>query len=253
MAPFFIGKPKEEEEDLLFSWGLLRRRRWSLMFFLLLSLAVHAFAFYLFRPVARGDRGKLTSPYRISLLSPEFTATWKQARIASGETIPPAQVEFLGPTPTESGLRFSPSFAGHSTPLRSVSWTPGLGVSPVAFVDPGSEPRALPGPPPEVGQQSPDSMVGVVQISFSGPLAERCLDGRLLVPWSGESLAGTSCLIGVNSAGHIVSVLPASGGGELSGTLATLFKDVRLRPGSSGLGEPVAWGWASLSHPALTP
>jgi len=244
----------DDVESLLFSWGLRRRRRWSLAFFLLLSLAVHVFAFYLFRPVARGGVSKMTENYQVSILSVEQSELLMQARLAAGMSIPPAPRHLLGQFPAESGIRFEPSIDGYRPRLLQASPTPSLATASIPFVRDTDEPRrSSQRLRVDAGEGEakahPSGNRGMLRLAFSEPLTERSPEGSVEAPWSGGNMEGVSCLVGVDQDGHVVSILPSTGDirkGELPALLAETFRRSRVAP---SMNRGVTWGWARLSHP----
>jgi hypothetical protein len=125
--------------DLVFRWEKPGRGKWTLSGFLLGSLAVHAFGFYLFQIVYPPAVALLPPPGRISLIAPNSDENrqllrWIEAEdpaLASTTLPPPDAKALVMPT-----IQHAPSYLGRQPALKD------LPPAPAALRIPSAHPPA---------------------------------------------------------------------------------------------------------------
>ncbi|HEY6205290.1 MAG TPA: hypothetical protein VIW21_03915 [Chthoniobacterales bacterium] len=150
---------------LLFSWEPPRQRRRAIIAFLLLSLLVHAFCFYLFQIVYPPTVALLPPPAHVSLISNTSEEGRTLLRWIGADD--PALV-FATQRPAEARLRALPKTNHVPSYLASA---PALKPVPAAIVDlrtPSSQP---PGPVPTSREPAPVLAVTPTAVLFSSELA----------------------------------------------------------------------------------
>jgi hypothetical protein len=113
--------------DLIFGWEKPGRGKWTLSGFLLGSLAVHAFGFYLFQIVYPPAVALLPPPGRISLIAPNSDENrqllrWIEAEdpaLASTTLPPPDAKALVMPT-----IQHAPSYLGRQPALKDLPPAP---------------------------------------------------------------------------------------------------------------------------------
>jgi len=113
--------------DLVFGWEKPGRGKWTLSGFLLGSLAVHAFGFYLFQIVYPPAVALLPPPGRISLIAPNSDENrqllrWIEAEdpaLASTTLPPPDAKALVMPT-----IQHAPSYLGRQPALKDLPPAP---------------------------------------------------------------------------------------------------------------------------------
>jgi hypothetical protein len=109
--------------DLVFGWEKPGRGKWTLSGFLLASLAVHAFGFYLFQIVYPPAVALLPPPGRVSLIAPNSDEgrqllRWIEAEdpaLASTTLPPPDAKALVMPT-----IQHAPSYLGRQPALKDL-------------------------------------------------------------------------------------------------------------------------------------
>src|SRR3954469_17961086 len=109
--------------ELVFRWEKPGRGKWTLSGFLLLSLAAHAFGFYLFQIVYPPAVALLPPPGRVSLIAPDSDEArqllrWIEAEdpaLASTTQAPPDTKALVLPT-----IQHAPSYLGRQPLLKDL-------------------------------------------------------------------------------------------------------------------------------------
>jgi hypothetical protein len=115
------------ENELVFGWERPGRGKWTLSGFLLGSLAVHAFGFYLFQIVYPPAVALLPPPGRVSLIAPNSDENrqllrWIEAEdpaLASTTLPPPDAKALVMPT-----IQHAPSYLGRQAALKDLPPAP---------------------------------------------------------------------------------------------------------------------------------
>ena len=110
-------------DDLVFGWEKPGRGKWTLGGFLLVSLALHAFGFYLFQIVYPPAVALLPPPGRVSLIAPNTDEgrqllRWIEAEdpaLASTTQAPPDPRALVMPT-----IQHAPSYLGRQPALKDL-------------------------------------------------------------------------------------------------------------------------------------
>src|ERR1043165_3666993 len=113
--------------DLVFGWKRPGRGKWTLSGFLLASLAVHAFGFYLFQIIYPPAVALLPPPGRVSLIAPTSDEgrqllRWIEAEdpaLASTTLPAPDAKELVMPT-----IQHAPSYLGRQPALKDLPPAP---------------------------------------------------------------------------------------------------------------------------------
>ncbi|MFN2622288.1 MAG: hypothetical protein ABR611_05530 [Chthoniobacterales bacterium] len=113
--------------DLVFGWERPGRGKWTLSGFLLASLAVHAFGFYLFQIVYPPAVALLPPPGRVSLIAPNSDEGRQLLRWIEAED--PALASTTLPAPDAKGLvmptiQHAPSYLGRQPALKDLPPAP---------------------------------------------------------------------------------------------------------------------------------
>jgi hypothetical protein len=135
-----MNAPNPAVDDLLFGWEKPGRGKWTLGGFLLVSLLLHAFGFYLFQIVYPPAVSLLPPPGRVSLIAPNSDEGrqllgWIEAEdpaLASTTQVPPDTKALVLPT-----IQHAPSYLGREPLLRD------LPPGPPALHIPSARPPAL--------------------------------------------------------------------------------------------------------------
>ena len=114
-------------QELVFGWERPGRGKWTLSGFLLASLALHAFGFYLFQIVYPPAVSLLPPPGRVSLIAPNSDEgrqllRWIEAEdpaLASTTQIPPDTKALAMPT-----IQHAPSYLGRQSALKDLPPAP---------------------------------------------------------------------------------------------------------------------------------
>lgn len=142
-----MNAPSPPVDDLVFGWEKPGRGKWTLGGFLLVSLGLHAFGFYLFQIVYPPAVALLPPPGRVSLISPNSDEgrqilRWIEAEdpaLASTTQAPPDARALVMPT-----IQHAPSYLGRQPVLRDLPPAPPAlhipSARPPAPVDPPSNP-----------------------------------------------------------------------------------------------------------------
>lgn len=137
----------EAKSDLLFNWGPRRRRKRSIASFLVASLVLHAFCFYLFQIIYPPTVSLLPPPGRVAVISPTTeegrqVLRWIEAEdpaVASMTQRPAEAKAFMPPK-----IQHVPSYVGHQPALRTMpAAEPDLRVPDVHPPGPVQAPRDL--------------------------------------------------------------------------------------------------------------
>src|SRR4051812_3158062 len=114
-------------DELIFGWEKPGRGKWTLGGFLLVSLALHAFGFYLFQILYPPAVALLPPPGRVSLIAPNsdeglLLLRWLDAEdpALASTTQPPSNGKSLA-MPT---IQHAPSYLGRQPPLIEVTRAP---------------------------------------------------------------------------------------------------------------------------------
>lgn len=118
-----MNAPDPAIDDLVFGWEKPGRGKWTLSGFLLASLALHAFGFYLFQIVYPPAVALLPPPGRVSLIAPNSDEgrqllRWIEAEdpaLASTTQAPPDAKALVLPT-----IQHAPSYLGRQPLLKDL-------------------------------------------------------------------------------------------------------------------------------------
>jgi hypothetical protein len=122
-----MNAPTSPADDLIFGWEKPGRGKWTLGGFLLLSLTLHAFGFYLFQIVYPPAVALLPPPGRVSLIAPDSDEgrqllRWVEAEdpaLASTTQPPPDSRALVMPT-----IQHAPSYLGRQPVLKDLPPAP---------------------------------------------------------------------------------------------------------------------------------
>jgi hypothetical protein len=252
--------------ELVFRWEKPGRGKWTLSGFLLGSLAVHAFGFYLFQIVYPAAVALLPPPGRISLISPNtdegrLLLRWVEAEdpaLASNTQVLPGTRALALPT-----IQHAPSYLGHQPQLRDLPPPPPSlripSARPPAPIERSINPSpttALPAPTKIRFSSELDSLIPpqVPELKFSAATRESPEPARFL--------------IGVSDRGDVryCFVQSSSGDATLDEQARKYLMAVRcpaiIPPPQSSTVPPLTWATATLewgndinipNSPASTP
>ena len=118
-----MNTPSTSADHLIFGWEKPGRGKWTIVGFLLGSLALHALGFYLFQIVYPPAVALLPPPGRVSLIAPNsgegvLLLRWLEAEdpaLASNTQLPADGKSLSMPT-----IQHAPSYLGRQSPLRKV-------------------------------------------------------------------------------------------------------------------------------------
>lgn len=118
-----MNTPGTASNELLFDWEKPGRGKWTLSGFLLASLGLHAFGFYLFQIVYPPAVALLPPPGRVSLIAATSDEgrqllRWIEAEdpaLASTTQLPPDTKALVLPT-----IQHAPSYLGRQPPLKDL-------------------------------------------------------------------------------------------------------------------------------------
>jgi hypothetical protein len=130
-----MNAPSQASAELVFSWEKPGRGKWTLGGFLIVSLSLHAFGFYLFQIVYPPAVALLPPPGRVSLIAPNSDEgrqllRWIEAEdpaLASTTQSPPDSRSLVMPT-----IQHAPSYLGRQPALKELPPAPPLLAIPSA-------------------------------------------------------------------------------------------------------------------------
>jgi hypothetical protein len=244
-----MNAPGALTNDLVFGWERPGRGKWTLTGFLLGSLFLHAFGFYLFQIVYPPAVALLPPPGRVSLISPDTDEgrqilRWLEAEdpaLASTTQLAPDAKALVLPT-----IQHAPSYIGRQPALRD------LPPAPSALRIPSARPPApleKPFTPLQVAVKPVPTM-----IHFSRELDSLIAPQMPELKFSAsthEAAESARFLVGVNEKGEVRHCfLQASSGDAALDEQArkylavTRFPAIRNAPASVPAG--LIWGTATL-------
>jgi hypothetical protein len=141
-----MNAPTSPADDLIFGWEKPGRGKLTLGGFLLVSLALHAFGFYLFQIVYPPAVALLPPPGRVSLIAPDSDEgrqllRWVEAEdpaLASTTQAPPDSRALVMPT-----IQHAPSYLGRQPALKDLP--------------PGPSPLSIPSARPPAAVERPST------------------------------------------------------------------------------------------------
>ena len=246
------SKP-DKDSPLIFMWKEKEHFRLRLLFFLVLSVAVHVFCFYLFQVTYPQKERRLPYTAQLTVLNPKDSLTQTVLRQIDDRvvSIDSAERELISGTSVEDFTPvFKPFFQSYTLQLKSPP--PIYSTSPVAdLVRAGS--ALLPPLPaiPPMGETVASAFVRHPWLSVRG---EDLKDRSIVIPinWDADlgkfaSSSGTetaSFMIAVDGGGNVRHCLPSEG--EESGVLPLLIDKIKgMRFQASN--QPLQWGWIDLT------
>lgn len=230
---------------LIFEWSNRRRLSATLLGFLALSFAVHAFAFYLFQVVYPPAIGGTARGAEIMLLTP--SSPENRELLARIESEDPAKI-LAPPDVSPAGLldlRYKPSYeALQPEPVSAPAADEATAYPPILEAN-ALVSAALPRPKPKTEKVSPSK----THLSFSGALVARELRKKpvlFLKVRSAQAIEPARFLIGVDAAGIVrYSFLQSSSGDEQADREAEhAVQTLEFVPVTSN--GPAVWGSATL-------
>lgn len=230
---------------LIFEWSSRHRLSATLLGFLALSFAVHAFAFYLFQVVYPPAIGVTAPGAEIMLLTP--SSTENRELLARIESEDPAKI-LKPPDVSPAGmldLRYKPSYEQSQPEPVSAPKTDEVIAYPPILDANALVSAALPRPTRKTERVSSSK----TRLSFSGVLAGRELRNQpalSLKVRSAQTIEPARFLIGVDAAGIVrYSFLQSSSGDELADRDAEqAVQSLQFNPTAAN--GPAVWGSATL-------
>jgi hypothetical protein len=244
-----MNSPSAAANDLVFRWEKPGRGKWTLTGFLLASLGLHAFGFYLFQIVYPPAVALLPPPGRVSLIAPDTDEGRQLLRWLEAED--PALASTTQPAPDAKALvlptiQHAPSYLGRQPVLKE------LPPPPPALLIPSARPPA-PVEKPSTPTQIVTRPVSTV-IRFSPELDSLITPQTPELKFSAfgrESPEPARFLIAVNEKGEVRHCfLEASSGDAALDDQArkylalTRFLAIRNSPSSNA--SSLTWGTATL-------
>jgi hypothetical protein len=240
--------PSATANDLVFRWDRPGRGKWTLSGFLLGSLFLHAFGFYLFQIVYPPAVALLPPPGRVSLISPE-TDEGRQL-LSWLEAEDPALASTTQPAPDAKALvlptiQHAPSYLGRQPALKDLPLPPPAlripSARPPAPVEKTSQPvQIITRPVPTAIRFSPelDSLIPPQTPELKFSTSTR------------ESPEAARFLIGVNEKGEVrYCFLQTSSGDAVLDEQARKYLALTRFPAIRNSPPPTAsltWGTATL-------
>lgn len=231
--------PPGEQRGMIFHWDLVRRFPTILPGFILISLVVHAFAFFAFQVVYPPQETMSAPPPAITVLDPQRPDHQALLRWIDAEDATP--VVTAGNSITERLLQvaYKPSYEALRTPPLTLPDEPGHMQYPPAR-DPLSIIRSVeskPTPPSALVAGDP------TRISFNGDLGRRpvaSLPPLAMKTKSAKILEPARFLVGVDARGAVQYVIPqqSSGNALIDAEAADYLSRLKLAEGD----EPISWG-----------
>lgn len=244
-----MNLPSASADDLLFGWEKRGRGKWTLSGFLLGSLLVHAFGFYLFQIIYPPAVTLLPPPGRVTLIAPNSDEgrqllRWVEAEdpaLASNTQVPPEAKALVLPT-----IQHAPSYLGRQPALKD------LPPAPPALQIPSARP---PAPVESVSNPGAPTVTAIpTMVRFSGGL------DSLIPPQTPELKFAASSrdapesarfLLGVNEKGEVRHCFLQHSSGDAvldeqarKYLAATRFLSFRNAPPASS--PSLTWGTATL-------
>jgi hypothetical protein len=188
-----MNVPSATANDLVFGWEKPGRGKWTLSGFLLGSLFLHAFGFYLFQIVYPPAVALLPPPGRVSLISPDTDEGRQLLRWLEAED--PALASTTQPAPDAKALvlptiQHAPSYLGRQPALKDLpAPPPALRIPsahpPAAVEKPSTPVQIVTTPASTVIRFSPelDSLITpqTPEMKFSASIREAPESARFLV------------------------------------------------------------------------
>jgi len=198
--------------DLVFGWERPGRGKWTLSGFLLGSLAVHAFGFYLFQIVYPPAVALLPPPGRISLIAPNSDESRQILRWIEAED--PALASTTLPAPNAKGLvmptiQHAPSYLGRQPTLKD------LPPAPAAIRIPSARPPAPVEKPAATTQLVTRPVATVIRFSpqFVSLISPQTPELKFIAS-TREALEPARFMIAVNDKGEVRHCFLQSSSGD---------------------------------------
>ena len=242
-----MNAPSAPADELVFAWEKPGRGKLTLGGFLLVSLLLHAFGFYLFQIVYPPAVALLPPPGRVSLIAPNSDEgrqllRWIEAEdpaLASTTQAPPDTRALVMPT-----IQHAPSYLGRQPALKDLP--------------PGPSPLSIPSARPPAPVERPATPVTAVAasvptiVSFSpefDSLRAPQMPQPMFVAGGRDTPAPARFLMAVNDKGEVrhCFLQNSSGDPALDEQARKYLAAIRFTaiPSSAGL-APLTWGTATL-------
>jgi hypothetical protein len=226
---------------LIFAWNRVRRIRFVLAGFILLSLGIHLTAFFLFRVVYPAQASAPMLPPTVSLLDPARPDHQALLRWIDAEDATP--FDHSGDlTGRLLEVPYRPSFATIRTAPLTLPPEPATPKFPPAR-DPLAWIRSTDKEPSTPAFRPPTK---TTRVKFSAPLDQRA-DGGAELPISRQSAAPlepTAFLLGVSDRGQVRHLIQQQSSGDpaMDAEAAAALWARSFKPG----GDAIAWGEAAV-------
>jgi hypothetical protein len=241
--------PGAATNDLVFGWEKPGRGKWTLTGFLLASLGLHAFGFYLFQIVYPPAVTLLPPPGRVSLIAPDTDEGRQLLRWLEAED--PALASTTQPAPDARALvlptiQHAPSYLARQPVLKN------LPPAPPALRIPSARPPALVEKPSAPAQIVMKPVASVIHFSpeLDSLIAPQTPELKFKAS-TRESPETARFLIGVNEKGEVRHCFLQSSSGDTAldeqarkYLALTRFPSIRNSPPSILAG--LIWGTATL-------
>jgi hypothetical protein len=235
--------PGLEQRGMTFHWDLVRRIPTVLPGFILISLLVHAAAFFLFQVVYPPQETMAAPPPEITVLDPQRPDHQALLRWIDAEDPTPVVVSGNSITDRLLHVAYVPSYSTLRTPPLTLPNEPERmqyppARDPLAIIR-SVEPRPTPLRTPVAGE--PTRMI------FAGELGRRpvaALPSLVLSTKSTTELQPARFLVGVDARGAVQYVMPQSSSGNtaVDSEAADYLSKLKLAPGE----QPISWGTVTV-------
>jgi len=236
-------KAQSEVRQTTFHWDVVRRFPTVLPGFILISLLVHAAAFFAFQVVYPPQASMSAPPPEITVLDPQRPDHQALLRWIDAEDATPAMTAGNAITDRLLQVSYKPSYATLRTPPLMLPEAPVRVQFPPAR-DPLTVIRSVE-PKPLVPAQPPAG--DPTRLVFTGDLGRRpvaVLPPLVVRTKSTKELQPASFLVGVDARGVVQYVMPqlSSGNAAIDGEAADYLGRLKLVPGD----QPISWGRVTI-------
>jgi hypothetical protein len=244
-----MNAPGAATNDLVFGWEKPGRGKWTLSGFLLASLGLHAFGFYLFQIVYPPAVSLLPPPGRVSLIAPDTDEGRQILRWLEAED--PALASTTQPAPDAKALvlptiQHAPSYLARQPALKD------LPPAPPALRIPSAHPPAPVEKPSTLAQIVTKPVMTAIRFSpeLDSLIAPQTPELKFTAS-TRESPETARFLIGVNEKGEVrYCFLQASSGDpgldDQARKYLALTRFPALRNPNSEIRNDFTWGTATL-------
>jgi hypothetical protein len=226
-----------------FHWDVVRRFPTVLPGFILISLMVHAVAFFIFQVVYPPQETMAAPPPAITALDPQRPDHQALLRWIDTEDPTPGMTDGNSISDRLLQIGYKPSYATLRTPPLMLPDEPqGMQYPPAR--DPLAIIRSVePNPPKPVAPAQGDP----TRIIFSGELGRRpiaALPRLVITSKSSKELEPASFLVGADARGVVQYVMQqsSSGNATLDAEAANYLSKLKLAPGD----QPISWGHVTV-------